>query len=310
MSQPSFPPSLLDFQTPEAPPPESSASPQLSPELTPSTTTGQVGAPIPPPQPLRLSVIVPSYNAFPSLMLCLRSLLMTAGMAGQTGRLEILCQDDCSDFDAPALVIPPVKTERNAKNLGFAGNCNAGAARAQGDLLLFLNQDTVARPGWFEALMAAFNEPEIGIVGPKLVFPANTPNGKEDSIQSCGGLFDVGRGPFHRYLGYAADDRRVNARERVSWTTGAALAIWRELFYQVGGFDVGYEKGYFEDVDLAMKVRDAGYETWYEPGAVFEHSVASTGGIPAHVFKANSTRFHAKWDAKIVPDVNFKMVDF
>lgn len=228
--------------------------------------------------------------------------------AGKAGRLEILVQDDASDtFRANELIGMPIgqpaAAQRNPANIGFAGTCNAGAARATKDILLFLNQDTAAHPGWFEPLMEMFDDLRIGIVGPKLIFPLNT-------IQSCGGKYDGGKGPYHRYLGWAADDWRVNRRERVSWTTGAALAVRRELFTHVGGFDTGYERGYFEDVDLCEAVKSLGYEIWYCPAAVFEHAAGSGGGVPAHIFKSNSMRFHRRWDARIAPDTPIVHVNY
>lgn len=239
----------------------------------------------------------------------LKSLVRTAAQAGSDRRLEILVQDDASpDLDLTELIGPPANTARNANNLGFAGNCNAGAARAGGDILLFLNQDTIARPGWFEPLMAAFDDPAVGVVGPKLVFLGK--DGQPDTIQSCGGLYGGNKGPFHRFLGWAADDWRVNEPGFVSWTTGAALAIRRELFWSVSGFDVGYERGYFEDVDLCEAAKKAGAKVRYEPRAVFEHQVGASGGVAPHIFKANSRRFHTKWDAAITPDTPVLMVDY
>jgi GT2 family glycosyltransferase len=216
-------------------------------------------------------------------------------------------QDDASpDVNLAELLGPPAIPARNPSNLGFAANVNEAAKRAGGEILLLLNQDTTARPGWFEPLMAAFDDPTVGIVGPKLVFP--DPSG--DRIQSAGGLFDGRCGPYHRFLGWAADDWRVNQPGVVSWTTGAALAIRRELFGQVGGVSLDYPRGYFEDTDLCMKVKQLGYSIWYEPRSVFEHTVGSTGGIPAHLFKANSLRFHNLWDKKIVPDTPFVYVNY
>ena len=223
------------------------------------------------------------------------------------GKLEILVQDDASEFNV-AEVLPPIFSPvRNSERLGFASNCNAGAMRARGDVLLFLNQDTRAREGWFEPLMNLFEKkPLIGIVGPKLAIH----NGTEDSIQSCGGLYDGRGGPFHRYLGYAADHWLVNICERVSWTTGAALAIRRNVFNACNGFDPAYRIGYFEDVDLCEKAKAIGYEVWYQPEAVFEHRAGSTGGIPPEIFKANSLLFHRRWDAKITPDTQAVMVNY
>jgi O-antigen biosynthesis protein len=173
-------------------------------------------------------------------------------------------------------------------------------------VLLFLNQDTVAHAEWFEPLMSLFEYQNIGIAGPKLI--TKMPDG--DRIQSCGGLYGGNKGPFHRYLGWAADDWRVNIIERVSWMTGAALAVRRDLFFKVGGFDVGYERGYFEDVDLCEKVKEAGFEVWYCPEAVFEHYAGTSGGVPPHIFKANSMHFHEKWDAKIKPDTQVSHVAY
>lgn len=223
-------------------------------------------------------------------------------------------------------VLPPVFCPaRNAERLGFAGNCNAGAARAKGDILLFLNQDTKARDGWIAPLLNLFEtNPKVGIVGPKLITsqlhrvenPTKEKDGSEmvglilDDIQSCGGLYDVHGGPYHRYLGYAADDWRVNVCERVSWTTGAALAIRHNLFNACIGFDVTYELGYFEDVDLCEKAKRFGYEVWYQPESVFEHKAGSTGGIPPHIFRQNSLLFHSRWDKVIVPDTTAVMVNY
>jgi len=223
--------------------------------------------------------------------------------------VEILVQDDCSpDVNLAEILGPPAQVQRNEKNLGFAGNCNAGARRAQGEVLLFLNQDTLARPGWFAPLAAAFDDPRVGIVGPKLVFP---PEGDGPAtIQSCGGLYGGNKGPFHRYIGWAEDDWRVNIAERMSWTTGAALAIRRELFWQVGGYDEGYVRGYFEDVDLCEAVKAQGFEIWYCPAAVFEHRAGKSGGVPHQIFMSNSLRFHGKWDGRITPDTQVIHVNY
>jgi len=261
----------------------------------------------------RLSVVIPAYNDLKSLILCLKSLVATAGAAGMAGQMEILVQDDASpDLDLREIIGPPAQVERNAANLGFAGNCNAGAARAGGDVLFFLNQDTQAQPGWFEPLVAMFDNPAVGIVGPKLVFPVGKDPAYSEvpAIQSCGGLYDGGKGPFHRYLGFAADDWRVNISERVAWTTGAALAIRAPLFVEVGRFDPAYGRGYFEDVDLCEKVKARGYEVWYCPEAVFTHKVGTSSAATAESFRANSLRFHERWDRRIIPDTPIIYVNY
>jgi GT2 family glycosyltransferase len=218
-------------------------------------------------------------------------------------------------------------------NVGFAQACNAGAKAAKGEILLFLNSDTIAHPNWQQPLLDAF-ESGVGIVGPKLVFPVSywcpacrvyqccevEDNGQiicqqcggvcvaVETIQSAGGWFDAGKGPYHRNLGWRADDPIVNVNEDVSWTTGAALAVRKDVFVAAGGFDPEYHKGYFEDVALCCAVRKAGLRVRYVPESVFTHLVAqstSTNGSDQErqqSFYANSRRFHMQWDEWIVPD--------
>ena len=179
------------------------------------------------------------------------------------------------------------------------------ARMARGAYLLFLNQDTLAtKPGWIGHMIDVMEKNNAGIVGPKLVFP-------DGSIQSCGGLFDAGKGPYHRNLGWSnAQDWRVNTTERVSWITGAAILVRAEDFWQVGGMDEGYRGGYFEDVDLCLKMKhQLGKDTWYCAEAVLQHAVGSTGGNPEN-FRANSLRFHERWDSKIVPDSQYVYVNY
>ena len=220
---------------------------------------------------------------------------------------EILVQDDNSPnynlLEVP--LPPPIKPARNQINYGFAGNCNAGATRAQGDYLIFVNQDIVpTHPGWLDEMVAVFEDNDnVGIVGPKLLFP-------DGKIQSCGGIFNGNRTPEHRYLGWAnKDDRRVNTTERVSWITGAAMMMRREDFFAVGGFDMGYSGGYFEDVDLCMKVKEQlGKDVWYCASAELVHEVGSTGGNPN--FMQNAKRFKGIWGSKIVSDTQYVKVGY
>lgn len=192
---------------------------------------------------------------------------------------------------------------RNPENLGFIKNINAMAKRARGDVLCLLNQDIrCLHMGWADIMLELMiSNRAIGIVGPKLVFPESMGGG----IQSCGGLFDAGRGPFHRYLGWQnIFDRRVSTTERVSWITGACLMIWRQDFWKVGGLnDIDFIGGYFEDCSLCMSIiHELKKEVWYCAEATLEHNVGSTGGSPH--FMHNSHAFHRLWDDKIIPDVN------
>lgn len=156
----------------------------------------------------------------------------------------------------------------------------------------------------------------VGVVGPRLLFPPNA-EGKF-TIQSAGGLYDVGKGPFHRFLGWDADDPRVTKTERVQWVTGAALLTPRELFYRVGGFDEAYGRGYFDDCDYCEAVKKLGFEIWYQPASTMVHytsqSMSASVKTPEQVkeatrsFRNNAWRFHAKWDEQIKPDTALQWV--
>jgi len=131
-------------------------------------------------------------------------------------------------------------------------------------------------------------------------------------VQSVGGLYDAGKGPFHRYLGWSNPlDRRISVTEKVSWITGAAIMIKRDDFFAVGGLrgDL-YPGGYFEDAHLCMDVRtQLGKDVWYCSSSTLVHTVASTGGNQKH-FMSNSVAFHKIWDKYIVPDSNVVFVSY
>lgn len=253
---------------------------------------------------MRLSVIIPAFDALVDVLSCLTSLQTSASKQVD---IEFIVADDASPNVLFPAVLPPcaAKTVRAPSNQGFAGNCNMGASFAEGDILLFCNQDVYATQlsqNWDIALMQAFDNPTVGIVGAKLLFPAEPlfPNGR---IQSAGGRYDAHGQPFHRCLGYSnIEDHEVNTPETVSWVTGAALAIRKPLFEQVGGFDVGYVRGYFEDTSLCESVKALGYSVWYEPRCVLTHSVGTSGGNP--LFMQNAKRFKETWvdTGKVKPD--------
>lgn len=247
---------------------------------------------------MRLSCVIPAYNAPLDVLTCLTSLQT---YASRQVDIEFIVADDASPTYYLPAILPPcaAKVVRAPVNQGFAGNCNLGASFAQGDIVLFCNQDIYAgihpvsgdviSQDWDMPLMQAFDNPSVGIVGAKLLFP-------DGKIQSAGGLYDAHCQPWHRCLGYG-DHRywEVNTPETVSWATGAALAIRKPLFEAVGGFDVGYERGYFEDAALCESVKALGYSVWYEPRCQLFHRVGTSGGNP--LFMQNAKRFQEAWVA-------------
>ncbi len=209
-----------------------------------------------PSRPL-VSVIVPVYNSYRHTYHCLASLQHR----GSTVALEAIVVDDCSTDETRAELsrFEGLVVIDNAENLGFVGSCNAGAARAHGEYLVFLNNDTQVQPGWLEALIGTFEAyPDAGLVGSRLIYP----DGRQ---QEAGGIiFRDGSAWNYGHLDDPYKPQYSYLRE-CDYVSGASLAIRRDLFHRLGGFDEGFAPAYYEDADLAFRVRAAGYRVFYQP---------------------------------------------
>jgi len=123
-------------------------------------------------EPLSLSVVIPAYEHLEKVLVCLNSL-----QAFAIHKNQYIVSDDASPNTLYPALLPPCLAEvyRQAINGGFCVNVNAGARQAKGDILLLLNQDVFAvagfSDGWDAALLAAFDNPAVGIVGVRLLFP-------------------------------------------------------------------------------------------------------------------------------------------
>lgn len=164
----------------------------------------------------------------------------------------------------------------------FAENCNLGADGTAADVVVFLNDDTIPLVGWFEPLIAAFDDPTVGIAGSKLVY-------LDGSLQHAGVGFRLRGGLLEAFNITDADPpaRYVEA------VTGACLAIRTDLFHDLAGFDVGFVNGY-EDVDLCLRARDAGWKCWYERQSVVVHLESRSGPARWTHVRENVTRLQEK----------------
>jgi GT2 family glycosyltransferase/glycosyltransferase involved in cell wall biosynthesis len=246
-----------------------------------------------------VSVIIPVHNQFRYTYDCLKSMLA----ALPTRTFEIIIIDDFSDDETlfAALVFSGgVRIRRNAKNLGFVGTCNAGAALARGKYLLFLNNDTLVKPGWLDELVETFEQvPNVGIAGSKLLFA-------DGKLQEAGGIiwrlgdgwnWGRGRDPNEPAFSYLRD---------ADWVSGAALMIPRDLFRELNGFDEYYAPAYYEDTDIAFRVRAMGKRVVVQPASVITHlegvsAGTDTAGTGMKRFQViNHAKFYRRWKDTLI----------
>lgn len=244
------------------------------------------------PAKVRASIVIPVHGKLDYTLACLRSLVHTQ----LPGDVEVIVIDDASPDESGKVLsaIPGLRYHRNASNLGFVGSCNAGAAMARGEYLVFLNNDTTLTPGWLDALLRTFEtHPDTGLAGAQLVYP-------DGRLQESGGIvFSDGSGwNFGRF-----EDPRHPAYTFVreaDYCSGAAIALPRALFERLGGFDERYAPAYYEDTDLAMKVREAGLKVRAQPASVVVHHEGITAGtdtgsgVKAYQVR-NQQRFLERW---------------
>jgi GT2 family glycosyltransferase len=202
---------------------------------------------------MEYSIVIPVFNREDLTKQCLETLRPTLEGAGEG---EVIVVDNGSKPETAAVLaaFPFVRVIRNERNLGFAAACNQGTRAAQGRFVVHLNNDTVGTPGWLATMLRVFDEePNVGVVGAKLLFPDGT-------LQHAGVVALPHRfgaetiGPYH-YLWQAAGAHPVAAIPvDLEVVTGACLVSPRELFLELGGFEELFWNGY-EDVDYCLKVR-------------------------------------------------------
>ncbi len=247
-----------------------------------------------------VSIIIPVRNKVNLTRQCLASIARTKPLIPY----EIIVVDNASS-DGTEELLGQLERQgkltwvRNDPPQPFAASCNRGAGYARGKYLLFLNNDTIALPGWLEELYhEGIKTDQVGAVGAKLLYP-------DETIQHAGVAFHRCRrnsmvGPYHIYTTFNRNHPAVNKVREFQVVTGACLLTPRVVFEELGGFDERYVNC-FEDVDYCLHLRSRGYKVIYTPKAELFHLEGQTPGRNDAIHPSRVV-LQEKWGDLMLPD--------
>jgi O-antigen biosynthesis protein len=244
-------------------------------------------------QPL-VSIIIPVYNKVGYTLNCLKSIQEHVSKAVS---IEVIVVDDGSSDETPDILdrILGLRYIKNPNNMGFINSCNNGASKAKGKYLCFLNNDTEVCPNWLETMVDTIEQdPEVGVVGSKLVYP----NG---ILQEAGGIIWSDAGGWNYGRMGNPDAPEFNYLREVDYCSGASLVVKKTNFDSLDGFEREFVPAYYEDTDLCFAVRNQlKLKVVYQPKSQIVHyegissGTSTTGGVKKYQ-AINSVKFANKW---------------
>ena len=231
---------------------------------------------------VRVSIVIPHWNGIDTLSECLLSLFKI-----RHDSYEVIVVDNASTDGSQSWVkntYPNLKLIENEKNYGYAGGCNRGALEANGDYLVFLNNDTIQDPDWIQNLEKFMKKDNmIAAVQPKVLNYFN--KNIFDYAGGSGGYMDWFCFPYARGRIFSKQERdngQYNDSKQCFWSSGTAFMIRKKLFFKAGKFDE-YFFSHMEEIDLCWRLQAMGFQIWVEPDAIVYHKNALS--MPMHSHK-------------------------
>jgi GT2 family glycosyltransferase len=225
--------------------------------------------------PPSLSVVIPTHRRTDLLRACLRSVVRNAPSG-----TEILVVDDGSVGANAANVVaefPPVSCLRLSGKKGFACAANAGLRIARGTVVEILNDDTEVTPGWAEAALAVFDDPQVAAVAPLVLYHPTT----DLSLRHATPILDSAgdryyQGGIAQKRGHGRALGKTFLKPCPVFGASASSAFFRRsVLLEVGDFPETFG-AYFEDVDLAFRLHRAGWAVRFEPASRVYHHVGGS----------------------------------
>lgn len=240
----------------------------------------------------RVSIVIPVHNKFHVTHNCLAALLLAYNRTS----FEVIIADDGSSDDTKRITetVSGIKYCRHQTAEGFVTTCNMGAAMAAGEYVLLLNNDTEPTSHWLDELIWAFeNYDQVGMAGSKLLYA-------DGRLQEAGGIIWGDGSAWNYGRNQNPADPRFSYTRQADYLSGAAIMLPRRLWDELGGLSDEFRPAYYEDTDLAFKVRQAGLKTIYVSNSVVFHfegisSGTSTSSGMKRFQEVNRPKFLRKW---------------
>lgn len=252
-----------------------------------------------------VSIIIPNRDKLEFLQPCVESVLEKTSYADY----EILIVDNQST-DPDVLDYYEELRQRLQGRLrvlsfdtefNFSAMNNLAAREAKGDYLLLLNNDTqIVQSEWLERLLSYGQRSDVGIVGPRLVYPES---GKLQHAGVVLGMSGIADHPFNNVLSISEPGymNRAQVDQNYSAVTAACLLVRKSVYEQVGGMDEERLKVLFNDIDLCLKVRELGYKIVWTPYAtVVHHGSTSLKSESADLMKLALSNERAKQERGVM----------
>ena len=220
----------------------------------------------------KLCIVIPVRDGIPLLARCIDSLVKKTTYHDY--EIVIVNNDSETPEARDYFTRTPHRLLHFQGPFNFSAINNFAVEQTDCPWLLFLNNDVeIIESEWLSAMVEHVQRPEVGAVGARLLYP-------DDTIQHAGVVLGVGGIAQHAFRGFPAEDpgvcRQLQVTRNYSSVTGACLMTRREVFDEVGGFDEERLPVTFNDVDLCLKMRRAGYLIVYTPFAKLYHHESAT----------------------------------
>jgi len=251
-----------------------------------------------------VTIVIPVFDKLELTRVCLASLVREP----VEHSFEVVVVDNGSTdgtaaWLAEAEAAGTLRALINSQNTGFAAACNQGASAARGRHLLFLNNDTEVTAGWLDPLVDTLDrDAQVHAVGARLLYPDGT-------IQHAGvALVETATEHGTRLDGHhlgekqPADHPDSNRCKRLQAVSAALMAVRRDVFEDLGGFDTAYWNGN-EDLDLCLRIGEGGGVIVYRPESVVFHHESASGPERWRKVGENIRLLNERWQGRALPDI-------